>query len=408
MAVRDELPEWAVRLRAERELRGWGRTRLAREMLKEAEPYTLPTLKSIVGSIKGHETGRHKPDDPYLPLYRKVLGLDKEVFASVEMPLAALALPALTPDPDLYERITKTIDEPRRVDLETIEWLERCLAEHRRAEDTMGGRPLMPVVRAQFATVADLARGVRGASGDRLVSMVAQYAQFLAWMCQDSGDLAAALVWYDRSHSWAMEAGDAALAATTLNMRAHLAWSIGDPQRCVRLAEASRWHDGRTSLGIQGMAAQMAARGQAQMGQGQQARSLLGQAEELIRKAAEHPEAEPSWMYFYDEDWFLMQRGMAELELGDGHRAVPFLERGLAGLAGSYRRDRAWFGACLAHAHALAGEAEAATETALNVAPDAVAVNAYAVRDLHKVVGLLDRMRAPGARALQEALPQAS
>ncbi|MFD0883393.1 XRE family transcriptional regulator [Streptosporangium algeriense] len=343
-----------------------------------------------------------------MPLYRKVLGLGEELFASANMPLSALALPSLAPDPDLYERITKTIGEPGRVDLETIEWLERCLAEHRRAEDTMGSRPLMPVVRAQFATVADLVRGVRGTAGDRLVGMVAQYAQFLAWMCQDSGDLAAALAWYDRSHSWALEAGDAALAATTLNMRAHLAWSTGDPQRCVRLAEASRWHDGHTSLGIQGMAAQMAARGQAQMGQGRQARSLLGEAEELIRNATEHPEEEPPWMYFYGEGWFLMQRGMAELELGDGRRAVPFLERGLAGLAGSYRRDRAWFGACLAHAHALAGEAEAATETALDIAPDAVAVNTYAVRDLHKVAGLLDHMRAPGARALREALPQAS
>ncbi|MEU0517912.1 hypothetical protein [Streptosporangium sp. NPDC006007] len=109
-------------------------------------------------------------------------------------------------------------------------------------------------------------------------------------------------------------------------------------------------------------------------------------------------------MYFYGEGWFFMQRGMAELELGDGRRAVPLLERGLSRLPESYRRDRAWFGACLARAHAMTGEAEAATVTALGVAPDAVAVNTYAVRDLRKVVRLLDRMRAPGARDLEEAL----
>ncbi|MEV7006253.1 hypothetical protein [Streptosporangium sp. NPDC051022] len=99
---------------------------------------------------------------------------------------------------------------------------------------------------------------------------------------------------------------------------------------------------------------------------------------------------------------------MAELELGDGRRAVPFLERGLSELPESYRRDRAWYGACLAHAHATAGEAEAAAEVALGIAPDAVAVNAYAVRDLRKVVKLLDRMRAPGARDLEDALPMSA
>ncbi|RSN01147.1 hypothetical protein DMB42_39850 [Nonomuraea sp. WAC 01424] len=148
-------------------------------------------------------------------------------------------------------------------------------------------------------------------------------------MCQDSRQHAAALAWYDRSHAWAVEAGDACLASTTLNMRAHQAWSLGDAQRCIRLAEA----------------------------------------EDLIR-AAEHPENEPPWMYFYDEGWFLMQRGMAELELGDGRRATDYLERGLSTLPDRYRRDRAWFGACLARAQALQGDAEAAVATALNVAPE--------------------------------------
>ncbi|MEV8635403.1 XRE family transcriptional regulator [Streptosporangium sp. NPDC051023] len=403
----DDLPGWALRLRIERRNRLWSQRGLARELIGAAGEHAhLPSAESIVRRIKAYEAGHNQPDEPYRTLLCRVFGLSAaELFDSAGMPLPALALPSLAPDPEMYERITKVISEPRRVDLETIEWLERCLAEHRRAEDTMGSRPLMPVVRAQLATVTDLARGASGKPGDRIVSMVAQYAQFLAWMCQDSGDLAAALAWYDRSHGWALEAGDAALASTTLNMRAHLAWSVGDPQRCVRLAEASRWHDGRTTLGIQGMAAQMAARGHAQMGEGQAARSLLGEAEDLIKSAAERPDDEPPWMYFYGEGWFLMQRGMAELEIGDGRRAVPFLERGLSDLPESYRRDRAWFGACLARAHAMTGEAEAATETALSIAPDAVAVNIYAVGDLRKVVKLLDRMRAPGARDLEDALP---
>ncbi|MET8987891.1 hypothetical protein ABZW49_20780 [Nonomuraea wenchangensis] len=73
------------------------------------------------------------------------------------------------------------------------------------------------------------------------------------------------------------------------------------------------------------------------MGEAQAARRLLGETEELIRAASEHPEDEPPWMYSYDDGWFDMQRGMAELALGDGRRAVRFLERGLAALPGAYR-----------------------------------------------------------------------
>lgn len=315
-----------------------------------------------------------------------------------------MALPTIAPDADLYERITRAIEHPSRVDLATVQWLEHCLAEHRRVEDTIGSRPLLPLIHAQLSTVADLARGTRGPLADRTVSVLAQYAQFIAWMCQDSRQHAAALAWYDRSHAWALEAGDACLASTTLNMRAHQAWSLGDAPRCVRLAEASRWHDGRTTYGVQGMAAQMAGRGHAQLGEANHARSRLAEAEDLIRIAAEHSEDEPPWMYFYDEGWFLMQHGMAELELGDGRRAVDFIERGLLSLPDSYRRDRAWFGACLARAHAIDGDAEAATTVALKVAPDAVAVNSYAVSELGRVAHALAKADAPRAQMIKESL----
>jgi hypothetical protein len=59
------------------------------------------------------------------------------------MPVPALPLPALEPDLDLYDRITRAVEDPPRVDVPVIEWLERSLAEHRRVEDTIGARPLL-------------------------------------------------------------------------------------------------------------------------------------------------------------------------------------------------------------------------------------------------------------------------
>jgi len=404
-----DVPLWAARLRAERQTRLWSLKDMAarlREVADERTRARLPAGDSLRRMIRSWEAGEHRPSEIYIGLYARAFGVDPGTLAGDSRPLIPTAAPAasVAPDPDLYERISKAVEERGRVDAVTVEWLERCLAEHRRVEDTLGGRPLLPVVRAQLDTVATLAHGASGQLADRVIALLGQYAQFLAWMCQDSGDHAAALAWYDRSHGWALEAGDASLAATALNMRAHLAWSLGDAQRCVRLAEASRWHDGRTSLGVQGMAVQMAARGHAEMGEAQTARRLLREAEELIRAAAQRPEDEPPWMYFYDEGWFEMQRGMAELTLGDAASAVRFLERGLSGLPGSYRRDRAWFGACLARAYATAGDVEAAETVALAVAPDAVAVNRFARRALGEVAGVLRGIRPRSGQAVEDAL----
>ncbi|MEV0381783.1 helix-turn-helix transcriptional regulator [Nonomuraea sp. NPDC050643] len=402
-----EVPVWAARLLAARNTKGWSQRDLARELTKVSDK-PLTELPNLIRRIRGHETGEHRPDVFYTTLYCKAFGLtEDQLFGTVIKPVPTLALPALAPDTDLYERITRAIEHPSRVDVATVQWLEHCLAEHRRVEDTIGSRPLLPLIHAQLSTVADLARGARGPLADRAVAVLAQYAQFIAWMCHDSRQPAASLAWYDRSHAWALEAGDACLASTTLNMRAHQAWSLGDAPRCVRLAEASRWHDGRTTHGVQGMAAQMAGRGHAQLGEANQARTRLAEAEDLIRTAAEHPEGEPPWMYFYGEGWFLMQRGMAELELGDGRRAADFIERGLSTLPGSYRRDRAWFGACLARAHILQGDAEAATAIATDVAPDAVAVNTYAVTELRRAAHELAEAGASGAKAIKDSLTSA-
>ncbi|MGI5268427.1 helix-turn-helix domain-containing protein [Nonomuraea sp. CA-218870] len=402
--MNEPTPLWAARLLAARKTRGWSQRGLARELARVADK-PLPEVDSLIRRIRGHETGEHRPDAFYTRLYCAVFEVaEDQLFGTTTTPVPALALPSLAPDADLYERITRAIEQPGRVDVATVQWLEHCLAEHRRVEDTIGSRPLLPLVHAQLSTVADLARGARGQLADRAVAVLAQYAQFIAWMCHDSRQHAAALAWYDRVHAWAIEAGDACLASTTLNMRAHQAWSLGDPHLCVRLAQASRWHDGRTTYGVQGMASQMAGRGHAQMGEANQARTQLAEAEHLIRAAAEHPEEEPPWMYFYDEGWFLMQRGMAELELGDGRRATDYLERGLSTLPGHYHRDRAWYGACLARAQAMQGDAEAAVATALSVAPDAIALNAYAVTELRRTAHHLGSIGASGARAIKESL----
>ncbi|GAA2389075.1 hypothetical protein GCM10010420_10730 [Streptomyces glaucosporus] len=121
------------------------------------------------------------------------------------------------------------------------------------------------------------------------------------------------------------------------------------------------------------MAAQMAARGHALNADADNARRLLDEAQDLIGRAAERPEDESPWMYFYDATWFPLQRGMAELHLHQWQTAIDRLTAGLDALPDDYRRDRTWYRICLAHALAGAGESPAALSVALATVPDAAA-----------------------------------
>ena len=87
---------------------------------------------------------------------------------------------------------------------------------------------------------------------------------------------------------------------------------------------------------------------------------------------------------------------------------MRFLDRGLAALPEAYRRDRAWFGTCLARAYALAGDVEAAEKLAVTLAPDAVAVNRYAVGDLRLLATSLHTIRPQSGQRIHDALSAAA
>lgn len=403
-------PPWAVRLRAERKAKVGTVADMAKR-LKAVADGPLPTAGDLTRMIRGWERGDHYPSERYRLLYARALkATEADLFDLDErpsVPVPALPLESVAPDLDLYERITRTLQDPRRVDQGTVDWLATCLAEHRKVEDTIGSRPLLGIVRQQLGIVVELAQSARGGITDTVVDLAAQYAQFVAWMSLDIDDQAAALAWYDRAHDWALEIGDANMATTTLSMKAHQAWSAGNARRTVRLAEAARWHDGRVTPGVRGMATQMAARGHALAGEARPARTLLDEAEALIRRAAEHADDEPAWMYFYDETWFRLQRGMTELHLSNWPKAVDLLTAGLASLPASYKRDRAWYGSCLAKAHAKTGDARASLAVGLPIVGDAVKLNRHAHKELVNVQVLLRERRSPHAETLAEALTAA-
>ncbi|MFF3153275.1 XRE family transcriptional regulator [Streptomyces sp. NPDC057910] len=317
-----------------------------------------------------------------------------------ELPLPSLVLPGVVADPetDRLARVRGGI----RLDAASLDAVERLLAEHRRAEDTLGSRVMNGVVTAQFAEVAKLYDQARGPLADRLVKVLAEYAQFLAWLAQDQDNAPAALGWFDRSYDWALESGYGDMAATTMSMKAHLAWSQGNGRRCTRLGEAAAATPGASDA-TRAMALQMAGRGHALDGDAEGAYRRLDEAQRIITATTDAP----PWLYFYGKSWFAAQRGMAELHLGRWASAVDNLRTGLDGFAATYRRDRAWYGACLAHAYAGAGEADQALTTALGVLTDASEVGRpHAWGELHTVASVLLRRGTREGRALVDALAE--
>jgi transcriptional regulator with XRE-family HTH domain len=392
--------DWGAVFRAYRELTGLSQTKLGERVgLVQPDVSDIERGRRRVNSTEVRQrivTGLAIP-----PAY-----LAREAEAGTG-PVPGLGLPSTALDEDLLLRVAGAVDDGYRVDAATLDWLDRLLAEHRKAEDHIGSRPLVGIMRQQLSTVVDLYAGARGPLANRVVRLASEHAQFLAWMAQDQDDTASALAWYDRSHEWALEAGDANMAATTLNMKAHMAWSKGRAARCVRLAEASRWSAPGTSLGVKGHAVQMAARGHALAGEADDARRLLDEAQDIITRAAEHPEDEPVWMYFYDETWFTLQRGMAAMHLRDWQTAVEHLTVGLDALPDDYRRDKTWYRTCLAHALAASGESARAATVAMASVPDAAEIGRpHSWNELHITTAVLLRQGAKEGRQLLTLLAE--
>ncbi|MFH9422128.1 helix-turn-helix domain-containing protein [Streptomyces sp. NPDC017529] len=388
--------DWGAVLRTYRRLSGLSQTK-AGELVGLVQP-----------DVSDIERGRRRVTSSEVR-QRIVNGLGAPAHAVCpdRQPVAGLVLPGPGPDDDLLVRLGGVADATHKVDAPTLDWLDRLLAEHRSAEDSIGSRPLVSLMRQQLRSVVDLFPGARGPLADRVVRLASEHAQFLAWMAQDQGQTTAALAWYDRSHDWALEAGDADMAATTLSMKAHMAWSGGQGDRTVRLAEAARRSAPDASPGVRGMAAQMAARGHSLNGAGSDAHRLLDEAQALITRASERPEDEPAWMYFYGDTWFTLQRGMIAMHLHDWGDAVRQLRTGLAGLGDGYRRDRTWYGCCLAHAYAGTGEAAEALAVALPLVSDAATIGRpYSWNELHTTAAALIRAGAREGRLLVEALRQ--
>jgi transcriptional regulator with XRE-family HTH domain len=266
----------------------------------------------------------------------------------------------LTPDDE--ERILAAARAPWRHDPGVVDALANVLDGQRRIEDAIGSAPLLQPVTAQFVVVRDLVLEARGDMRTDVVRLGSQWAQFAAWLHANLGHLDKAGRLYRVALELAAEIDDADMIATALNMQGHAAWLAGKIGPMLGLSEAAQ-RDRRASSGVLALAKQQEARARALAGDAEMTDRKLDEASALTLAAAEHPEDEPPWIYFFNPEMLTMQRARAYLYLPDRQGdAAELLTAGLDGLPTELRRSEwaAFYLVDLARAfRALSDEAEA-------------------------------------------------
>lgn len=327
---------------------------------------------------------------------------------------AAIAGPSPfgTLDADGRDRLAWAQRHPPRIDAAVVESLGGVLAAQRRAEDSVGPRAVMRPVLAQLAEIEDLVRHVRGPLRPDLVDIAQQWAQFAAYLHRDTGNPAGDRARLSESLEWADEIGDRTMAATVFVQRGNMALAAGELGTAIGLAQAAQ-RDKTVDAGQRADGADLEARGHAQAGDTVAAERKLADVAELAGQMTDRAQDRRPWLYWMSPQYFQCARGATLSLLADDPRyaeqAVALLESGYARLPED-QRSSAWAArnlAYLAAVHARAGDADQASQAALQAARIARMTGSVRLRGM--LTGLHARMAArwpgdPRVAGLAEAL----
>ena len=284
----------------------------------------------------------------------------------------ALAASRATPDLrgtfayDDEERLILAARCPRRLDRGIIRSLAEVLAAEYRLAYQVGPVTMLKAVTAQLSVVGNLTRETRAPLRGEVLGIAGQYAHFAGWLNANAGRLTDAGACLDQALGWTAESGEADMTATTLNLKAYVAWLGGKVGPMIGLSQAAQ-RSTSTSAGVRALAVQLEARGNALTGDGDNADRKLDEAASLMAHAAGHPGNEPPWMITcFSPAYLTLQRGLADLYLDRNAHAVEWLSAGLAEMPPEVGQSEwiAWYLVRLAAVHARADDPEQACSVA--------------------------------------------
>ncbi|OUD02727.1 helix-turn-helix domain-containing protein [Streptomyces swartbergensis] len=232
-------------------------------------------------------------------------------------------------NPDEASRVSRSAANPSRLDSGTVDALAGVLAAYRRLDDTLRPKSVIPATLTQMNEVIRLLKGARGPQRERLAEVASEYVQFGGWLlAQDRRD-AKAVQLLNQAVELADEVGNGTLAAQALNFRGYLARQQGRPEGVARWYTAAAFTPGAHPAQRLGDMLQAAA-GLAELGQRDDALTLVENAERLTDTAAAIPP--PETAYWLTPEFNRLNMGLANLGLARYADAVDHISAGLEGL----------------------------------------------------------------------------
>ncbi|MEV4889087.1 hypothetical protein AB0K48_06840 [Nonomuraea sp. NPDC055795] len=442
MTETGDVEPYAARIRDERRSRGWSQKQLAIQLFKAAGgAITLPQFSSVLRRIKEHETGNHRPRDPYPLLYCRVFGIhEDELFSpsatdttatdeSTSSPctvtasglpwiwdpeptataiydmtrsdlmldrrqaVKALAVTAGLPLVDPVQRwLAKTptgfatMSAAGRIGLDEIAQLEATATVFRTWDHTYGGGLARKAVIGQLNEVADLLKDHHPRDITvRIFSVMAQLSKIAATMSWDSGMQSAAQKYYALGLQASKPAGDRPFGAGILASMARQLLYLDQSQDALELVRLAL--DGVSSPATPRLRSMLHTReawAYAKLGRPAAFRRATEAAEDAFADASPD-DHDPEWIAYFDAAELAGVTGGRYLELSQ-HKssyaadALIFITRACELRQGTSTRSRALDQAGLALAHLRCGDTDEAVAMGTAATETAAQVQSDRVR----------------------------
>lgn len=379
----NDLPQWAIRLRAERRSHLWTVKDLARHMADAADERTrsrLPKRESLMRMIRSWEAGKHHPGDPYPHLLARAFGTTEEALfdGAIEGGPSRSGVvkshPIIAHKPerrDILEIGLNTIigaasypPHQGPVAPELVMYFLEQLPGHYKADMWLGPRHLIPTVETQAKLIEELTHAADAPVRRGLLGAGVAYAELLGWLYQDAGDLTRSAAWRNVALDMAHRSQDPQLISYALTNKAMLAIDGGDGRMVVDYAEAAMADEGKLCPKVRVLSLVHQAHGHAMLPAKDKdtVDRLLDRAAELVdRVDDEHPWGNACRRTIGYID---VQRATAYLRLGAYREAVALWDRILGTAPESARRDNGVFWARQASALAAISEPERVVQIA--------------------------------------------
>ncbi|WP_280466289.1 helix-turn-helix domain-containing protein [Nocardia brasiliensis] len=208
------------------------------------------------------------------------------------------------------------------------------LHEYVLTDKLTGPHPLLPIVAQQLQLIERLERTSRPRGRERLRTVRARFAEFLGWLHQDAGNLAAALAATKAAATLAHETGATQLLSYIRMRQSNLAADAGNPHAVIDLAQAALHSDVPNPPRHRAIALRQLAHGYARLGNATACVRALDQAQHY---AAEHGDDDLAG--YCTSEYIAMEAASCLVELGRPEQAIEILEPQLPRWQPDNRRD---------------------------------------------------------------------